>query len=89
VRSGPQLEPEIKKFIIETLALEDISPEDIKSTEPLFGEGLALDSVDALELGVALQERYGITLKADAQGTRSHFESVQNLAQFVAQNRKK
>ena len=54
-----ELELEIKQLIIDTLMLEDIKPEDIDSAEPLFVEGLGLDSIDALELGVALQKKYG------------------------------
>jgi len=58
----PKIEEEIKELIIEVLQLEDIRPSDIDANAPLFGEGLGLDSIDALELGVALQKRYGIVL---------------------------
>ncbi|MDZ3798944.1 MAG: phosphopantetheine-binding protein [Xanthomonadales bacterium] len=78
------LELEIKQLIITSLSLEDVSPEDIDSSAPLFGEGLGLDSIDALELGLALQKRYGVTLSADAQETRQHFASVDALARLVA-----
>lgn len=78
------LEEDIKKLIIEVLELEDIGPADIDSAAPLFGEGLGLDSIDALELGVALQKRYGITLSANSEETRKHFASVQALAALVA-----
>ncbi|EJN09276.1 phosphopantetheine-binding protein [Herbaspirillum sp. YR522] len=78
------LEEDIKELIIEVLQLEDIGPADIDSAAPLFGDGLGLDSIDALELGVALQKRYGITLSANSEETRKHFASVQALAALVA-----
>jgi acyl carrier protein len=78
------LELEIKELIISALSLEDVTPADINAAAPLFGEGLGLDSIDALELGLALQKRYGVTLSADAQETRQHFASVAALARFVS-----
>ncbi len=74
---------EIKALIIEALGLEDISVQDIGNEQTLFGEGLGLDSVDALELGLAIQKRYGIKIDADAKDTRDHFSSVASLAAFV------
>lgn len=82
------LEPEIKELIITTMSLEDITVDDIDSDAPLFNEGLGLDSIDALELGLALQKRYGVTLAADSEETRQHFASVRALSAFVAANRK-
>lgn len=82
-----QLEQEIKELIIASLALEDLRPEDIDAAAPLFVEGLGLDSIDALELGLALQKRYGVSMSADAEETRRHFKSVQSLAAFVAATR--
>jgi acyl carrier protein len=81
-------EQEVKEMIIEVLQLEDITPDDIDAGEPLFVEGLGLDSIDALELGVALQKRYGISLSADSEDTRRHFASVRALAALVAAQRK-
>ncbi|MFT4179573.1 MAG: phosphopantetheine-binding protein [Thermomonas sp.] len=78
------LELEIKELIISALSLEDVAPGDIEAAAPLFGEGLGLDSIDALELGLALQKRYGVALPADSQETRQHFASVEALARFVA-----
>ena len=72
-------------MIIKTLELEDISPDEIDSEEPLFNDGLGLDSIDALELGVALQKGYGIKLDAEAEETKQHFYSVASLARLVAQ----
>ena len=74
---------DIKLLIIDALGLEDISPEDIGDEQTLFGEGLGLDSVDALELGLAIQKKYGIKIDADAKDTRNHFTNVASLAAFV------
>ena len=82
------LEQEVKELIIEVLQLEDVTPADIDSDAPLFVEGLGLDSIDALELGVALQKKYGISLSADAQDTRRHFASVRALAALIDSHRK-
>jgi len=82
------LQTEIKELIISTLSLEDVAPGDIDSAAPLFNEGLGLDSIDALELGLALQKRYGVTLAADSAETRQHFASVDALSAFVAANQK-
>ena len=82
------LEIELKQLIIDVLELEDITTDDIVSSEPLFNDGLCLDSIDALELGVALQQRYGIKLNAEAEETRQHFASVSNLALLVESQRK-
>jgi acyl carrier protein len=84
-----ELELEVKNLIIESLQLEDISPADIEADAPLFVDGLGLDSIDALELGVALQKRYGITLSADSEDTRRHFASVRALTELIEKNRKK
>lgn len=82
------LQTEIKELIISTLSLEDVAPGDIDAAAPLFNEGLGLDSIDALELGLALQKRYGVTLAADSSETRQHFASVDALCAFVAANQK-
>ncbi|WP_353147681.1 phosphopantetheine-binding protein [Pollutimonas bauzanensis] len=82
-----QLELEIKALIIETLALEDIGPDDIDRTGNLFGDGLGLDSVDALELGLALKKSYGISVDAETRNMQHHFATVANLAKFVAAQR--
>lgn len=77
------LQLEIKQLIIDSLGLEDITADDIAAEQPLFGDGLGLDSVDALELGLAIQKRFGIKIDADATDTRSHFANVASLAAFV------
>ena len=77
------LNRDIKQLIIDALGLEDISISDIGDDQTLFGEGLWLDSVDALELGLAIQKTYGIKIDADAKDTRDHFSNVTSLAAFV------
>lgn len=84
-----KLEEEVKQLIIDVLQLEDMSVADIDNNAALFGDGLGLDSIDALELGVALQKRYGISLSANSEETRRHFASVHSLATLVATHRKK
>lgn len=82
-----ELQQDIKQLIIQSLNLEDITPDAIDADAPLFVQGLGLDSIDALELGLALQKRYGVTLSADSVETRKHFASVAALADFVAAHR--
>lgn len=80
---------ELKTILIEALNLEDIRPDDIDPAAALFVEGLGLDSIDALELGLALQKRYGVTMPADPAAARAHFASLEALAAFVAAERKR
>lgn len=82
------LQKEIKELLIAALQLEDIGPEDIDAEQALFVEGLGLDSIDALELGLALQKRYGVSMAADSAETRRHFASIRALAEFVSAHRK-
>ena len=82
-----KLEGELKELIIESLQLEDISADEIDSDMVLFGDGLGLDSVDALELGVSLNKQYGVKIKSDSEETKEHFASIRNLAKFVAAER--
>ena len=81
------LQQEIAQLIIDTLNLEDVTVADIPPTLPLFGEGLGLDSVDALELALALQKRYDIRIASDSKDARQHFTTVANLAAFVQSQR--
>lgn len=81
------LETEIKHLIVEALMLDDVQPEDIDSDGPLFVEGLGLDSIDALELAIAIDKKYGVKIKAEDEGTRSIFASVRSLAEHVAKER--
>ena len=82
------LKLELKKNIIELLNLEDVSVEDIKDDDPLFGEGLCLDSIDALELIVMLDKEYGIRLSDPKEG-RKIFESIEVMATYIAEKRTK
>jgi acyl carrier protein len=78
----------LKKEIIEVLNLEDTLPEDIDENAPLFGEGLGLDSIDALELIVLMEKNYGIKLKDPAQG-KEIFKSLRVMANYIEKNRTK
>ncbi|GAM78146.1 acyl carrier protein [Vibrio ishigakensis] len=77
------LHNEIKQLIIDALNLEDLSIEEIETEAPLFGDGLGLDSIDALELGLAIKKKYGVVIDADDANTRENFASVANLAKFI------
>ena len=81
------LEKELKELIIEALMLEDLEVEDIDDDEPLFVEGLGLDSIDALELAMAIDKKYGVRIKADDEQNKQIFSNVRSLAQFVGQHR--
>ena len=74
---------EVKQMIIDVLALEDVSAADIDDAAPLFGDGLGLDSIDALELGLALKKRYNIKLNQDSAETKQHFSSVNALVALI------
>ena len=78
---------ELKKLIVETLALEDTTPDQIGTDTLLFGDSLGLDSIDALEIAMVLEERYGVTLEEDPEVNQKIFESVRSLAGFVVQSR--
>jgi len=77
------LKRDIKALIISALDLEDLTPDDIDDDAPLFGEGLGLDSIDALELGVALRKKYQLQLQANDAAVKEHFRSVSSLARLV------
>ena len=81
------LELEIKELIIEALVLEDVTPGEIEPEAALFVEGLGLDSIDALELAMALEERYGVAIGDDPEQNQQIFASLRNLAAFVSGNR--
>lgn len=82
-----ELVREIKELIIETLMLQDMTPDDIDEHAPLLVEGLGLDSIDVLELAMAINKRYGVKTKADDAQNRHIFASASNLAAFVAEQR--
>lgn len=78
-----EMETEIKRLIIDTLALEDIGVEDIDSDAALFNTGLGLDSIDALELGLAIRKKYQVKIDAEQDDVVKIFASVKSLAQFI------
>jgi acyl carrier protein len=83
-----QLEAEIKELIVSSLMLEDVKPSDIDSEEPLFGDGgLALDSIDALEIGVELQKKYGVKIDPEDERVTEYFRNVRSIANFVSSMR--
>ena len=79
---------EIKMLIIDTLNLEGMTPEEIDTEAALFNDGLGLDSIDALELGLALKNKYGVVLSAESDEMRQHFYSVATLARFIGEQSK-
>ena len=78
----------VKKMIIDALNLEDITPEDIDTDAPLFGDGLGLDSIDALELGLALKNTFGVSISPESENVREHFYSVATLVRFIESQKK-
>ena len=78
------LELEVKRLIVSSLKLEDIRPEEIDSEEALFADGLGLDSIDALELGVALRKTFNVTFDTVTEEVKAHFANVRSLARFIA-----
>jgi acyl carrier protein len=87
LQNREELEAELKGLIVEALALEDIAPGEIETEAPLFVEGLGLDSIDALELAMALEERFGVKIGEDPEVNQRIFASVASLAAFVEENR--
>jgi acyl carrier protein len=83
-----ELMMDVKKLIIERLKLEEIAVEDIDTDAPLFGEGLGLDSIDALELVIGLEKEYGVSIP-DAEVGREVFQSVRTIAQYIVDNQGK
>ena len=81
------LKLEIKQLIIDTLNLEGVSVDDIESDAPLFNEGLGLDSIDALELGLAIKKKFNITLDGESEEMRNNFYSVTTIAKFISDNK--
>ncbi|MCQ2236203.1 MAG: phosphopantetheine-binding protein [Bacteroidales bacterium] len=84
--ANPELINEVKEHIIDALHLEDITPADIENDAPLFGDGLGLDSIDALELIVMLEKKYGIRIANPADG-KDVFKSVTSIAEFVSSHK--
>lgn len=78
------LHAELKALIVDALMLEDVRPEDIDVEAPLFGEGLGLDSIDALELAIAIDRRFGVKIEAEDERNKEIFRSVASLARHIA-----
>lgn len=87
MQTRDQLLSDIKTLIVDVLALEDIRPEEIETDAPLFVEGLGLDSIDALELAMGLEEKYGVIITDDPERNEKIFASVSTLADLVAAER--
>ena len=83
-----ELEGRIKEIVVSALDLEDLTVADIETDVPLFGEGLGLDSIDALELGMAIKKAFGVTFSKDPAENKAVFRSVKTLADFVQQQNK-
>lgn len=84
-----ELVAELKILLIEGLHLEDVTAEEIIPDEPLFGEGLGLDSIDALEIAVLLDRKYGVKITSEDDRNQEIFASLNSLTEFVAENRSK
>ena len=78
-----ELKNKIKQLIISSLDLEDITVDDIENDQPLFVDGLGLDSIDALELGLAIKKEFNVKIDANSEQTKAHFASVDALAEFI------
>ncbi|MBR4653826.1 MAG: acyl carrier protein [Kiritimatiellae bacterium] len=83
-----ELEQKIKELIVSSLDLEDLTAADIDAGAPLFGEGLGLDSIDALELGMAIKKAFGVSFSQNPADNKATFQSVRTLADFVEEQQK-
>lgn len=79
---------ELKALIVETLALEDVVPTDIKTDAPLFGDGLDLDSIDALEIAMVLEERFNVLVDDDPEKNQAIFASIRSMATFINESQR-
>lgn len=80
-------EREMAELLIEVLNLEDMAPEEIISSEPLFGDGLGLDSIDALEISLAVSQKYNVEMKAEVEGVREAFATLSTLTEYIEEHR--
>lgn len=83
-----EIESKLKDVIVSALSLEDVTAGDIRTDDPLFGEGLGLDSIDALELGMAVKKAFGVTFSSNPADNKKIFYSVKTLADFIEQQNK-
>ncbi len=86
VFTGSPIEPEVAQLLVDTLNLE-VNPADIDPAKPLFREGLGLDSIDALEIALAISKRYGFQLRSDDRNNREIFASLRSLGNYIQQHR--
>jgi acyl carrier protein len=86
MQAQTEAERELAELIVESLNLEDVKAEEIEPEEPLFGEGLGLDSIDALELALAVTQKYSIQLKADDKNMQKAFGTLRSLNAFIVEN---
>ena len=86
--STEETEQKVKEIIVSSLDLEDVSPSDIETDAPLFGDGLGLDSIDALELGLAIKKEFGISFSKDPAENKRIFHSVKTLAEHIGGQRR-
>ena len=82
-----EIENKLKEIIVTSLELEDVRPEEIETAAPLFGEGLGLDSIDALELGMAVKKAFGVTFSKNPAENKRVFHSVATLADFIEEKK--
>ena len=82
-----QLHEAVKRLIVDALMLEDIEPTQIEHEAPLFGEGLGLDSIDALELAIAIDKKFGVKIEAEDERNKDIFRSVASLSRHIAANK--
>lgn len=82
-----QAEAEMAELLVETLGLEDVEAHEIDPTERLFGDGLGLDSIDALEIALAISQQYGVEMKAEDESTKEAFATIRSLCQFVEEHK--
>lgn len=86
MQAQTEQERELAELIVETLNLEDINPHELIPEEPLFGDGLGLDSIDALELALAITKKYSVQLKADDKNVQQAFATLRSLSNFIEVN---
>ena len=87
MNSNVELEQELTQLIVKAVNLEDVETDEIAPDSPLFGEGLGLDSIDALEIAIAISDKYGVQLRSDDQEQlKQIFSSVRNLARHIGEN---
>ncbi len=79
-----QIEEELKDLIVSRVDLEDLTRDDIETETPLFADGLGLDSIDALEIGMAVKKKYNVSFHSEQSENRPHFQSVRTLAAYIA-----